>query len=159
MKNIDKYRELIEKEREKARNKVGLVNGVPINCDEIDSCNICEFHTSVEPCASLLLKWLFREAEPAEEPKPTQKSGFMNLAKLIEECDRLVGVIVKKEPVIVLPLLTNILVTYSQKNNISLPVLSKWIHYRLRMAENADISDTYLKRMKECKEEECEQKH
>lgn len=68
MKNIDKYRELIEREHQKESKLIGLVNGIPVNCREIDSCVQCDLQYM--SCTIDFINWMFEEAKPAEKPEP-----------------------------------------------------------------------------------------
>lgn len=67
MKNIDKYRELIEKEIQKESPLIGVFYGKPTNCAEIDSCAHCALYDSndstYQACAIDFIDWMFDEVE------------------------------------------------------------------------------------------------
>ena len=144
MKNIDKYRELIEKEMETKREivNIGLVNGVPINCDEIDGCNDCEFHASILPCAWLFVKWMFDEAEPTEEPKPqkeipTHEDVISAIADVSKENEKL-------PPELALPLMARLLSDYMKAKKLTRFLVMTWLEAALRGEEEMTVAQEVM---------------
>ena len=143
MKNIDKYRELIEKERQKEGILIGLVNGIPVKCCEIDSCVRCDFFDgnirTGEMCAVEFINWMFDEAEPEEEPEPQKeipthedviKSIFADISKENE----------KLPPELVLPIMAKLLSDYIKAKKLTRFLVMTWLEAALRGEEEMTVA-------------------
>jgi len=137
VKNIDKYRELIEKEHQKESLLIGVVNGIPVNCRQIDSCVRCDFFDgnirTGEMCAVDFINWMFDEAEPAEEPKP-QKA-----IPTLEDVIRAIADVSKENkklpPELALPLMAKLLSDYMKAKKLTRFLVITWLEAALRGEE------------------------
>lgn len=153
MKNIDKYRELIEKERQKESILIGLVNGIPVNCREIDSCAQCGFFDgNPKACIIDFINWMFEEAEPAEEQEPqkeidkmipTHEEVVKALAEVTKETEKL-------PPRLALPLMAKLFSDYINRKDIPRYIAMAWFQSVLRADEESVIANKLMKDIESC---------
>lgn len=144
MKNIDKYRELIERERQKGSVLIGVVNGIPVNCREIDSCDHCykgdRYKGNV--CSVEFVNWLFEEAEPAEEPEPqkaipTREDVIKAIADVSKENEKL-------PPELALPLMAKLLSDYMKAKKLTRFLVMTWLEAALRGEEEMTVAQKVM---------------
>lgn len=159
MKNIDKYRELIEKEREKAGQKVGVVNGIPVNCAEVDNCKDCycsEGHGAI--CSPVkFVDWLF---EDAKEPEKDFRKD-RNAIRAARKCGEASAYLDLVPPKTALPLIMTMLLQYSEGKNIPVEELGTWVSMKMVTHTAINAENCVMKAITKTveQEEECEQKH
>ena len=145
MKNIDKYRESIEKEHRKEGILIGVVNGMPVNCRQIDSCLQCAFSETSQACLSSFINWMFEEAKPTEEPKPqkeipTHEDVISAIADVSKENEKL-------PPELALPLMAKLLSDYIKAKKLTRFLVMTWLEAVLRGEEDMTVAQEVMDRI------------